>query len=199
MFLVSNGVIEYSQTGNGADDGRLRISVSTPNIGHGPLEIRPTTTYVCGTDTFFGTAPSICANGTNPKILINQRIYHKNGNAMSYYDHPAGTMTYHPSHGHMHIDDWGVFTLRKEDTTQANPLLWPIVGDGAKLAFCLMDYGTCTYYSGHCRDDNDNNMLNGDFPNWGLGGGNYNCSPVVSRNIFWLHRYLLSIFRWYVY
>ena len=178
LVLGSSGVIEYSQTGNGADNGRLRISVSTPNIGHGPLEIRATTTFVCGTDTFFGTAPTICADGSNPKIIINQRIYHKNGNTMSYYDHPAGTMTYHPSHGHMHIDDWGVFTLRKEDTTQANPLLWPIVGSGSKLAFCLMDYGTCSYYSGHCRDDNNNNLLNADFPNWGLGGGNYNCSPV---------------------
>ncbi|HRH67110.1 MAG TPA: hypothetical protein PLU53_12485, partial [Bacteroidia bacterium] len=53
------GMIEYSQTGNGADDGRLKITVSTPNPGHGPLELRTTNIFVCGTDTFVGSAPSI--------------------------------------------------------------------------------------------------------------------------------------------
>ena len=65
-----------------------------------------------------------------------------------------------------------------EDTNDPNPLNWPIVGDGAKVGFCLMDYGTCTYYNGHCRDSANNVWLNNNFPNWGLGGGQYNCSPV---------------------
>jgi hypothetical protein len=42
-----------------------------------------------------------------------------------------------------------------------------------------MDYGNCTYYSGHCVDSLGNTLLNGNFPNWGLGGGQYNCSPVL--------------------
>lgn len=176
----SNGIIEYSQTGNGAEDGHLRLSVSTPNIGVGPLTVRTTTTYVCGTDTFIGTPPAICPDGiTYPKQLVVQRVLHKTGNTMSYYDRAAGTMTYHPSHGHMHVDDWGIYTLRIQDTLDPNPLNWPIVGTGAKLAFCLMDYGDCSFYEGHCTDDiNDDTLLNGDFPNWGLGGGQYNCSPV---------------------
>ena len=75
-------------------------------------------------------------------------------------------------------------TLRIQ-TADPNPLNWPIVGDGAKIGFCLMDYGTCgtpgSTYDGHCRDDNTmylsgNTLLNVDFPNWNLGGGNYNCS-----------------------
>jgi hypothetical protein len=70
------------------------------------------------------------------------------------------------------------------------------------MGFCLMDYGTCgtgtnsTYY-GHCRDENRygvdylevfpefNDGTNGgtvkynsDFPNFGLGGGSYGCSPI---------------------
>lgn len=173
------GVIEYAQTGNGSNNGRLRISVSTPNIGFGPLEVRTTTTYICGTDTFTGTAPAICPDGiTYPKQLINQRVYHKNGNVMSYTDRPAGTMTYHPTHGHMHVDDWGKYSLRSA-TSNPDPLTWPIVASGAKLAFCLMDYGTCSYYNGHCVDSAGNTLTNSSFPNYGLGGGNYNCSPVV--------------------
>ncbi len=175
----SQGVIEYSQTGNGANDGRLRVSVTTPNIGVGPLEVRTTTTFVCGTDTFYGASPGICADGSDPKQLIIQRVYHKTGNIMSSYDRPAGSMTYHPSHGHMHVDDWGIYTLRTEDPNEPNPLNWPVIGTGSKLAFCLMDYGSCSTYNGHCKDNNDNTLLNGDFPNYGLGGGSYNCSSVV--------------------
>ncbi len=173
------GVIEYSQSGNGSNNAKLRLSVSTPNIGFGPLEVRTTTTYVCGTDTFTGTAPSICPDGvTYPRQLINQRVYHKNGNTMTYYDRPGGTMTYHPAHGHMHVDDWGKYTLRTA-TANPDPLTWPIVASGAKLAFCLMDYGTCSYYNGHCVDSAGNTLTNSNFPNYGLGGGSYNCSPVV--------------------
>lgn len=173
------GVIEYSQSGNGSNDGRLRISASSPNVGRGPLEIRTTTTYICGTDTLTGTAPTTCPNtGLPPRQLIKQRVYHKNGNVMTYYDRDAGSMTYHPTHGHMHVDNWGVFTLRSQ-TSDPNPLNWPIVGNGAKLAFCLMDYGSCSTYPGHCVDASGNTLLNGNFPNYGLGGGQYNCSVTV--------------------
>ncbi len=182
----NNGVIEYSQSGNGVEDGRLRVSVTTPNIGHGPLEVHALDIWVCGMDTFT-VYPGSCPDGSSPKQLVIQRVYHKNGNTMTYYDRNAGTMTYHPSHGHMHVDDWGTYSLRY-DNGDPNPLNWPIIGDGAKLAFCLMDYGTCSYYStnniagpnpGHCEDNNGNVLTNSDFPNWGLGGGGYNCDPVI--------------------
>ena len=73
--------------------------------------------------------------------------------------------------------------MRVEDPNDPNPLNWAIVGDGAKLGFCLMDYGTCSTYPDHCKDVNTDymigtTMLNGDFPNYGLGGGSYSCSPV---------------------
>jgi hypothetical protein len=202
MGISDNGFIEYPQTGagtnymnQGPDDGRLRVTGSTPNIGHGPFTVRGLTqsgmrTFLCGNDTVFNVAPNgefECPNGDpNPKQLIIQRIYEKNSNSMSFVDQYVGSMTYHPAHGHNHVDDWAVMTLRVP-TSDPNPLNWPIVGTGAKIGFCLMDYGQCgspgSTYDGHCRDDNTvylggNVLYNVDFPNWNLGGGNYNCSVI---------------------
>jgi len=199
--ISNNGFTEYPQsgagtnyTGQGPDDGRLRVSASTPNIGHGSFTVRGydsngNRAFICGQDTIVGvspTGPFTCPNGVpNPKQLIIQRVYKKEGNTMTHTDFWSGSMTYHPSHGHMHVDDWAVMTLRVQ-TSDPNPLNWPVVGEGAKIGFCLMDYGQCgtnsgsTYY-GHCRDENryyqqGNILLNNNFPNWNLGGGNYDCS-----------------------
>ncbi len=182
MENLMSGPTEYSQTGNGSNDGRLRMTASIPNIGHGPLTVRGSNFFVCGTDTT-DFDPGTCSDGSAPKQLIMQRIYHKSNDSMAYTDRWAGAMTYHPTHNHNHIDDWGVFTLRIEDPDDPNPLNWSIVGNGAKIGFCLMDHGTCTFYNGHCRDDNRYHqngtiLVNTDFPNYGLGGGNYSCSPV---------------------
>ncbi len=178
----TGGVIEYPQVCNppcSGNDKRLRVSVSTPNIGFGPLEVNALDTVICGTDTI-SHPPSgfVCPNGQTMRQLVMQRVYHKNGNVMTSYLRPAGTMTYHPTHGHMHVDDWGIYTLRTA-TADPNPLNWPIIGTGAKLAFCLMDYGTCSTYNGHCRDSLDNVLTNSSFVNMGLGGGSFNCDPKV--------------------
>ena len=201
--IADNGWIEYPQNGagqnfnnQGPDDGRLRVTGSTPNIGHGSFTVRGVDSngyraFICGNDTIYDENSSgsfTCPNGEeNPKQMLSQRVYKKEGNTMSYEDTWTGSMTYHESHGHNHVDDWAVMTLRIP-TTDPNPLNWPIVGDGAKIGFCLMDYGQCgttagsTYY-GHCRDDNTsfnggNVMANVDFTNWNLGGGSYGCSVV---------------------
>ena len=173
-----DGPDEFSQSGNGPDDGRIRLSGSTPNIGYGAFTVGAEDIWTCGTDTFYDytLALTVCAE---PKQLIKQKIWHKDGNSMSFTERWAGSMTYHPTHGHMHVDDWAIFSLRYEDPNDPNPLNWPVVGDGSKIGFCLMDYGSCPFYDGHCRDDS-NNVLNNSsqFPNYGHGGGNYNCSPV---------------------
>ena len=125
---VADGASEYAQNGEGENNGRLRISVSTPNTGHGPLTVRGAgpngyRTFICGTDTNQIYDPNsnieyTCDNGLEPQQVIWQRIYHKNADgSMSYYDREAGTMTYHPTHGHNHTNDWGVFTLRKKMIT----------------------------------------------------------------------------------
>lgn len=186
-----SGPTEYAQTGSGVNNGRLKVSGSTPNIGHGPLTVRGESNsgirkFLCGTDTFTfpATGTFTCPNGYPiPKQITTQRVYHKNGSTMTYWDRNTAAMTYHPTHNHIHFDDWGIFTLRIKDPLIPDPRDWSIVGNGHKLGFCLMDYGTCTYYDQHCRDVNTvysggTNMTNGDFPNWGLGGGVYNCSVV---------------------
>ena len=158
--------------------GQLRVSVSTPNIGYGPLSVTSTDYFVCGTDTFQveGANFETCPDGSAPKQLIKQKIYRKVGTSMQSYERWAGSMTYHPTHGHMHVDDWGVFSLRQEIAGIDDPLQWPIVAEGAKIGFCLMDFGSCPFYDGHCLDDNGEIMNDPEqIPNYGLGGGTYSC------------------------
>ncbi len=156
--------------------GELRITVSTPNVGYGPLTVSATNTYVCGTDTLgAGASATPCPDGSFPKQLIKQTIYTKDGNSMIANDRWAGSMVYHPTHGHMHVDDWCTYALR-EFEEGVDPFDLPIVAEGGKLGFCLMDYGTCMTYDGYCTDD-ENTILNTEeqFPNYGLGGGGYQC------------------------
>ncbi|MBC7449759.1 MAG: T9SS type A sorting domain-containing protein [Hymenobacteraceae bacterium] len=184
----AGGPEEFSQTGNGSDNGRLRITGSTPNVGYGAFTVRGSNWFVCGADTFQYTAgtPPLCPDGVAPRQLLHQRIYRKNGARMTFRDRFAGAMTFHPSHGHNHVDDWSVFTLRLRDTTQRDPRQWPIVGTGAKVGFCLMDFYSCTdgNAQGHCRTNNTvyqqgaSLVSTSSFRNYGLGGGQYNCSPV---------------------
>jgi len=155
--------------------GLLEISVSTPNIGFGPLRVLPKNLIVCGTDTIANTTGNtfVCPNGAEPKQLIVQRVYKKEGNVMSYEQFDAGAMTYHPEHNHMHVDDWGLYTIRTE-VPGTPPDTWPMLSDGVKLGFCLMDFGSCDQYIGYCKDVNDFTITS-QLPNHGLGGGNYSC------------------------
>ncbi len=169
-------ILLESASANPESPGELGVSVSSPNVGHGPLRIIATDFFVCGTDTINspGGYSGTCPDGSDPRQLIKQRIYHKHPDgSMSFYDRWAGSMTYHASHGHMHVDDWGIYSLRNE-VPGTDPRTWPIVAEGSKLGFCLMDYGSCNYYNGHCVD-NDGNVLTTNAPNYGLGGGSYSC------------------------
>jgi hypothetical protein len=198
--LLPDITISWECLENGADGpnetpGRLEVSGSTPNIGHGPLNMRGADQFgyrwfVCGTDTVsiydpWSNEEFECPNGAMAEHIQFQRIYHKSGDEMSFWEHMTpNAMTYHPTHGHNHFDEWGIFTLRYEDPSEPSPLDWPIVGRGHKLGFCLMDYYTCSESpNDDCRDDNtvyqQGNVLdNSDFPNYGLGGGNYGCGQV---------------------
>ncbi len=184
-YLLPNIKLSYDllvdASANPETPGLLRVSVSTPNVGHGPLRVIATNDLVCGVDTFFNSNITICPDGSDPSQLVKQRVYRKQGNTMTYEDRWAGTMTYHPSHGHSHFDDWGVYSIRVPDPNEPNPLNWEMVGQGAKLGFCLMDFGSCQYYNGHCRDDNDN-IITTNTPNYGLGGGSYSCG-VTNQGI----------------
>lgn len=187
----SGGPNEFSQSGNGADNGRLKVSGSTPNIGRGPLNIVGQwdsasvtwSRFICGNDTVIAPNSGFnCPNGYPiPKQLPYQRIYHKNGNTMTSYLRPTGPVNY-VGGGSLYNDDWGRFTLRIQKPSEPNPLNWDIVGEGHKLGFCLMDYYECSGAPNHCKDDNTiynqgTTYTNSNFPNWGLGGGNYSCDP----------------------
>lgn len=173
----NQGWTEYSQSTPGENKGLLRVDVATPNIGWGPLEIFPTDDYICGTDTMrnFNPPPGFhCPGGGDPKRLIKQRLFHKVGNTMQFDSRDAGWMQYHTAHGHIHVDGWGLYTLRLRDVSVADTLLWPIVNKGIKVSFCLIDLTTCSGSAGDCRDSGGNILLNNNFPNYGLGGG-YSC------------------------
>jgi hypothetical protein len=194
-ITISWYALENYLQGPTEEPGIVYVTGSTPNIGHGAFTARGVDDdgyrwFICDDDTFSVYDPwadevFYCPDGGTAQQIIFQRIYHKNNGDMTYWDHPMGPMTYHPQHGHNHFDNWGIFSLRLEDENESDPRNWPVVGTGSKLGFCLMDYFSCGNGSAyhHCKDDNTiydqgTTMTNDDFPNYGLGGGSYNCSMV---------------------
>jgi hypothetical protein len=179
--------------------GRIRVGARTPNIGSGPLNLRGADKdgyrwMICYdggvADTFSVYDPdwneeSYCPDGSAPKHISIQRVYQKKADgSMGFYEVMVGTMEYHPTHGHMHFNEWTIMSLRIPDpNNMENPLEWEIVGEGAKVGFCVMDLGNCSSENAGCREDesvyNEGTLLSqDDFPNYGLGGGGYGCSPV---------------------
>ena len=146
--------------------GRLIASNGTPNIGYGPMEINGTGQCYCDTVRL--------ANCTDPcpagmlKEKVNQTIYRKEGNTYTRRFRPAGYMQYHPTHGHIHVDGWAMFTLRTR-TADPNPLNWPSLGSGTKISYCLINVGTCDQSNGYCQDRNGRVLDADSMPNAGLG------------------------------
>jgi len=194
MTISWYGLVNYLG-GPNEEAGRIYVSGSTPNIGYGPLEVRGVDLsgnrrFVCGVDTFVVSDPNAdidfaCPNGGTAKQLTTQRIFHKNGAAMTSVERviPQG-MTYHPTHGHTHYDQWGIYSLRLPEAGVTDPRQWPIIDQGYKLGFCLMDYNSCSDGAAnhHCKDDNTTynagtTLYGTDFPNHGLGGP-YGCSMI---------------------
>jgi len=179
--------------------GRIRVGARTPNIGSGPLNLRGADKdgyrwMICYdggvADTFSVYDPnwneeSYCPDGSTPKHISIQRVYQKKADgSMDFYEVMVGTMEYHPAHGHMHFNEWTIMSLRIPDPeNMENPMEWEIVGNGAKVGFCVMDLGNCSSENAGCRDDesvyDEGELLSqDDFPNYGLGGGGYGCSPI---------------------
>lgn len=195
MTISWYGILNYLG-GPSEEPGRVRISGSTPNIGHGPLEVRGVDLqgnrrFTCGVDTFVVQDPNAqlqftCPNGGMAKQLTTQRVFQKNGNQMSSYERvmPQG-MTFVSTQNNTRYDQWGIFSLRLPEPGVSDPLQWPIIAEGYKLGFCLMDYNNCgqSVVNHHCKDDNTTHnagttLYPADFPNYGLGGGNYGCSKI---------------------
>jgi hypothetical protein len=102
---------------------------------------------------------------------LHQRIYRKHAgtDTLTFYDVPAGNMSYHPNHGHIHVDNWADFTLR-EKTNDPDPRNWTVIGTSVKQSYCLINLSSCDGYSGACKD-NLGNILDqqNQFINYGLG------------------------------
>ena len=93
----------------------LRMPTVVPNIGQGAMEIRGGTLNSDGTRNVY------------------QRIYQSDGSSR---ERLAGTFIYHPTHGHIHFEDFAQFRLRARN---ADGTPGAIVRDGSKISFCLLD------------------------------------------------------------
>ncbi|MBK8584424.1 MAG: proprotein convertase P-domain-containing protein [Bacteroidetes bacterium] len=146
--------------------GFLYISNATPNIGYGPIDIYGYDSCFCGTTNV--PCNTTCPNGDLIKHIVKQRIFQKipGSDTLGYYDRIAGQMTYHPAHGHLHVDNWANYTLRTP-TADPDARNWPIVGTGVKQSFCLINLGHCASNPGECVDNAGNPMTT--FPNNNLG------------------------------
>jgi subtilisin-like proprotein convertase family protein len=161
-MIASGDIITQQHT---ETPGLLTLSNATPNIGWGPMEIHGSNNCWCDSVPV-PCSTTLCPSGNPPTQQLIQRLYHKNGNVITTRDTLThGTMSYHPSHGHIHVNNWAVFTLRTQDTTQASPLNWPIIAQGAKISFCLINLGDCTGDFGYCRDSLGNPITGADIPN----------------------------------
>jgi subtilisin-like proprotein convertase family protein len=188
--------------------GFLYVSNATPNIGYGPMEIYGIDSCFC--DTIPVVCGTPCPLGQEQHQVIRQRVYHKQAgtDTLTYFDHSAGRMTYHPTHGHLHVDDWADFTLRTA-TSDPDARNWPIIGTSTKQSFCLINLGTCPGNAGECKDANGNNVttvpnqnmgfMTGCGLNQGIYVGNYDVysmslnDPIVLNNVCNGVYYIVSI------
>lgn len=175
VFQRSGGIVEYSQTEAAPNTGLLRITVSTPNLGYGPVVALAKDKLTCNGAPYVGSLTGKCPDGSYPHRLVNQQIYRKEGGKIVPYERPAGYMVYHPTHQHMHTNDWEYMTLRVKTEGIADPRKWPIIGSTVKTGFCLQDYRSCSQLNGSCQDANGKILKDSDLPNFGLGGGKFNC------------------------
>src|ERR1041385_8796568 len=154
-MIASSMIIQQQHTEYGGLTPHITLSNATPNIGRGPMEIHGTNQCFCDTVSVPCSTPQ-CPDGSYPKQLVVQTIYQKSASSanLTTWTHPGGTMTYHPTHGHIHVDNWASFTLRHA-TPNPDARTWPILGSGSKTSFCLINLGNCTGSFGYCIDHGD--------------------------------------------
>ena len=149
--------------------GSLRLSNATPNIGYGPLEVHGTGECYCDSVRVTNCGAP-CPDGTYPKEKVIQRIWRKSHrtDSLDHWDRAAGYMSYHPSHGHIHIDNWASYTLRRRVDGVA-PQNWPIVATGSKVSFCLVNLAQCDASNGYCINNAGQIVSMNQVPNPNLG------------------------------
>ena len=102
---------------NSGGNRYLRLSNGTANAGAGKL-------YLYG-----GTI----INSTQREVI--QRIYRTDN---TFWERPAGTFVHHPTHGHIHFEEWAQYSIR--EVLPGNGV-GDVVAQGAKTSFCILDLG----------------------------------------------------------
>ncbi|HEU4692723.1 MAG TPA: lysyl oxidase family protein [Vicinamibacterales bacterium] len=100
-----------------ADATNMKFSATSWNSGDGKLELVPRNPV---TDPATGTT----------KQPVDQRIHCTGG---SNYLRPAGNAAYHPTHNHVHYNDYANYILEPDTAGSVNPR------KGTKTTFCIMD------------------------------------------------------------
>ncbi|MEQ8768957.1 MAG: lysyl oxidase family protein [Phycisphaerales bacterium] len=95
----------------------LRLSNGTANIGPGKFHV-------------YGGADN--GDGTQD---VWQRVFNDDG---SYTDYLASKFIYHPTHGHIHLENWASYRLRE---VLPGDGVGDIVAQGEKTSFCILDLG----------------------------------------------------------
>lgn len=99
------------------DPDKVKFSATSWNAGYAKLVLVART-------------PVTDPNTGQTKQPVDQRISCTGG---GYYDHPAGSAEYHPSHNHVHYDDYANYILEEDIANPQNPR------QGTKTTFCIMD------------------------------------------------------------
>lgn len=92
----------------------LRFPTASVNYGPGRLELR-------GGEVV----------GSQQRVY--QRVFRSDGTT---YDREAGWFVYHPSHGHIHFQEWTQFILRSMNKDGG---VGEVVATGAKTSFCILE------------------------------------------------------------
>lgn len=149
---------------------KIQFGTLVANIGEGPLELVFTTEVYCvpeldlvnfepsaNTSTYNAEDVYDYANSGDSNIpddhhctqgwfppnthslpLVNQKIYKKDGTTRV---RSAGYTTYtHADHEHLHWENWILPSFRIGDGDKTNWMNWPILANGTKTEFALIDY-----------------------------------------------------------
>lgn len=114
--LLGFNHLELVDTHAATGNKLIRFATATANVGSGPLIIE-------GRD--------VSVNGDQQ---VYQIIHHADGTTS---DRLAGDFIYHPTHNHVHFDDYALYNLRAIDES-GEP--GGIVASGDKVSFCLADF-----------------------------------------------------------
>ncbi|MCI0452470.1 MAG: pre-peptidase C-terminal domain-containing protein [Candidatus Latescibacteria bacterium] len=133
----------------------IRFSNGTANVGDGKF-------YVYGTGVDNG-------DGTEN---IMQRIYYPGG---GFIDRTAGQFVFHPSHNHIHVEEWCEYRVRQ---LLPNDGVGDIVVKGAKTSFCILDL----------------DVYDPTLPNYDPSGQFFSCSSTVQGlSVGWIDIYDKSL------